>query len=176
MATDMKNIITEKRLELCRADRYAMREKHYAAVREAYGDGITKALRDLYNLYDESNYIWLAGELRDVIKKNAAKLLYITAAKVAPCKKEDGGFSYFYDRGCVVSQGAPVGLDVPESDVNASTICSKGVVNPICSLLEIPQIPIFGVEDSRLFYELIENAEVKPKTVPKPDWFESKLA
>ena len=118
----------------------------------------------------------LAEKLRDIIKKNAAELLRITASKVAPCKKKDGGFGYFYDRGCVVSQGAPVGLDAPEGDVNATTICSKGVVNPICSLLEISGIPIFGVEDSRLFYELIENAEVKPKTIPKPNWFETKLA
>lgn len=118
----------------------------------------------------------LAEKLRDVVKKNAAELLRVTASKVAPCKKEDGGFGYFYDRGCVVSQGAPVGLDVLEGDVNATGICSKGVVNPICSLLEIPGIPIFGTEDSKLFYELIENAEVKPKTIPKPDWFESRLA
>ena len=75
-----------------------------------------------------------------------------------------------------MSQGAPVGLDRLEGDVNATGISSKGVVNPICSLLEIPRIPIFGVEDSKLFYELIENAEVRPKTILKPDWFESKLA
>jgi len=118
----------------------------------------------------------LAEKLRDVVKKNAKELLRVTASKVAPCKKADGGFGYYYDRGCVVSQGAPVGLDRLEGDVNATGISSKGVVNPICSLLEIPRIPIFGVEDSKLFYELIENAEVRPKTILKPDWFESKLA
>lgn len=117
----------------------------------------------------------LSDELRSVVKKNAAELIRITKAKVAPCKKADGGFSYYYDKGCVVSQGAPVGLDTLEGDINASGVCTNCVVYPICSLLEIPRIPLFGVEDSRLFYDLIENAEVKPKTIPKPEWFESKL-
>lgn len=117
----------------------------------------------------------LSDELRSVVKKNAADLIEITTHKIAPCKKEDGGFGYFYDRGCVLSQSAPVGLEVPEGDINASGICSTNIVNPICALLEIPRIPIFGIEDSKLFYALIENAEVRPKTIPKPDWFESKL-
>ena len=117
----------------------------------------------------------LSDKLRQVVKKNAARLISITTEKVAPCKKDDGGFGYYYDRGCVVSQSAPVGLDVLEGDINASGICSNSIVNPICALLEIPRIPLFGVEDSRLFYDLIENAEVRPKTISKPDWFESKL-
>lgn len=117
----------------------------------------------------------LADSLRSVIKQHAARLISITTAKVAPCKKADGGFGYFYNRGCVISQSAPVGLEQLEGDINASGICSTGIVNPVCALLEIPRIPLFGIEDSKLFYELIENAEVKPKTVPKPDWFESKL-
>ena len=117
----------------------------------------------------------LADSLRSIIKQNAARLISITTAKVAPCKKADGGFGYFYNRGCVISQSAPVGLEQLEGDINASGICSTGIVNPVCALLEIPRIPLFGIEDSKLFYELIENTEVKPKTVPKPEWFESKL-
>ena len=45
----------------------------------------------------------------------------------------------------------------------------------LCQALGLPVIPAFGREDSKLFFELIENATVKEKINPKPEWFDSYL-
>jgi hypothetical protein len=45
----------------------------------------------------------------------------------------------------------------------------------LCQALGLPVIPAFGTEDSKLFYELIENATVRPKVNSKPEWFDSYL-
>ena len=113
--------------------------------------------------------------LRSVIKERTDELIDTTIKKVKPCRRDDGAFSYFYDKGCDASQGAPVSLGVLESDVNATGITSWGIAHHLCSIFDIPSVPMFGAEDSALFYDLIENANSFPKVNQKPDWFDSKL-
>lgn len=56
----MKNIITEKRLDICREDRANYIERELDSVACVLGEAAKKELTELYGLYDESFYIWLS--------------------------------------------------------------------------------------------------------------------
>lgn len=57
----MSYVITEERLKKCREARKAMREERFEKVRNILGDKAIDELRDLYNIFDEGYYIWLAS-------------------------------------------------------------------------------------------------------------------
>ncbi len=57
----MSYVITEERLEKCRQARKIMREEKFEEVRPILGDKAIDELRDLYNIFDENYYIWLAS-------------------------------------------------------------------------------------------------------------------
>jgi hypothetical protein len=57
----MSFVITEERLEKCREARKIMREERFEAVRPVLGDEAINELRDLYNIFDENYYLWLAS-------------------------------------------------------------------------------------------------------------------
>ena len=119
-----------------------------------------------------------AEELRAQLIARAPELIRATKRKVILCKRPDGSYGYnptHKGGGCTLSQRAPVALGVLEGDVNGGSISLNGVMRSLCQALGLPVIPAFGSEDSRLFFELIENAEVKKKIYPKPEWFDDYL-
>jgi hypothetical protein len=120
-----------------------------------------------------------AEELRAQLVARAPDLIRATKRKVSLCKRSDGSYGYnptLTGGGCRRSQCAPVGLGLSdEGDVNGGSISLNGVMRSLCGALGLPVIPAFGTEDSKLFYELIENATVKKKVNPKPEWFDSYL-
>ena len=119
-----------------------------------------------------------AEELRAQLITRAPELIRATKRKVSLCKRDDGSFGYnptHSGSGCKLSQRAPVSLGVLEGDVNGGSISLNGVMRSLCGALALPVIPAFGTEDTKLFYELIENATVKEKVNPKPEWFEDYL-
>ena len=119
-----------------------------------------------------------AEELRAQLIARAPELIRATKRKVSLCKRDDGSFGYnptHSGNGCKLSQRAPVSLGVLEGDVNGGSISLNGVMRSLCGALALPVIPAFGTEDTKLFYELIENATVKEKVNPKPEWFEDYL-
>lgn len=63
----MSFVITEERLDKCREARKIMREERFEAVRPVLGDEAINELRDLYNIFDENYYIWLASLYDPVI-------------------------------------------------------------------------------------------------------------
>ena len=120
-----------------------------------------------------------AEELRTQLISRAPELIRATKRKVILCKRPDGSYGYnptVGGSGSKLSQRAPVALGIPtEGDVNGGSISLNGVMRSLCQALGLPVIPAFGAEDSKLFYELIENAEVKKKIYPKPEWFDDYL-
>lgn len=120
-----------------------------------------------------------AEELRAQLITRAPDLIRATKRKVSLCKRSDGSYGYnptLTGSGCRRSQCAPVGLGLAdEGDVNGGSISLNGVMRSLCQALGLPVIPAFGTEDTKLFYELIENATVKEKTNAKPEWFDSYL-
>ena len=53
--------ISEERLALCRKDRNERRERVFLELENRIGHGAVNELRRLYDIYDESMYLWLAG-------------------------------------------------------------------------------------------------------------------
>ena len=56
-----EEILTKERLELVRRDRYELQEKYFAEAEKTIGKEATDELRELYRIYDERYYIWIAG-------------------------------------------------------------------------------------------------------------------
>ena len=111
-----------------------------------------------------------SDRLREVIKNRAAELIKKTREKVSLCKKPDGAFGYKVVGGICHAQGAPIALGVNESDVDASSISISGVLYNLARVFDIEQVAVFGIEDSKLFFELMNEAQVHPKINPKPDF------
>ena len=61
--------------------------------------------------------------------RRAPEGIRATTKKAAPFRCEDGSYSYFWDRTCETSQGAPVALPIKEGDINATTINGQGTLN-----------------------------------------------
>jgi hypothetical protein len=113
-----------------------------------------------------------ADALRRIVIEHAEKLIKATREKIVTCKRSDGSFSYDSQPRSRLSQKAPVGLGLEEGDINASSICSTGIVYNLCGALGIPRIPIFCEKDSKIFFDIIDNAIQLQKKYEKPKWFD----
>ncbi len=87
-----------------------------------------------------------ADEILDELLQNAPEALLAAKRKTKVFMKPDGGFSYMRDKTSSHSQEAYVAIEnTPESDVNASVLCTSGLTNAICRTLgcESVKIPIY---------------------------------
>lgn len=116
-----------------------------------------------------------AEVLGRIVSSHAEELIRVTREKVLKCKRSDGSFSYDSHPSSRFSQKAPVGLGLEEGDVNASAMCSTGVVYSLCGALGIPRIPIFCKKDSKIFFDIIDNAIHLQKKYEKPKWFDDAI-
>lgn len=55
-----RSLVTEERLTALRAKRLEMIRREFASIKEEFGDDSALALEELYSLYDEKIYLWLA--------------------------------------------------------------------------------------------------------------------
>jgi hypothetical protein len=116
-----------------------------------------------------------ADALRRIVIEHAEKLIKATREKIVTCKRLDGSFSYDSQPRSRLSQKAPVGLGLEEGDINASSMCSTGIVYNLCGALGIPRIPIFCEKDSKIFFDIIDNAIHLQKKYEKPKWFDDAI-
>lgn len=116
-----------------------------------------------------------AAQLQRIAVERAAELISVTREKVMLCKRTDGSFSYNTEPHSRFSQKAPVGLGLNEGDVNATCICSGGLVRNICGTVGLPLIPVFCNADSDIFFDMIENGVKPDKIYAKPDWFDDAI-
>ena len=56
-----EEILTNERIELVKRDRYELQEKYFVEATAKIGKEAVDELRELYRMYDERYYIWLAG-------------------------------------------------------------------------------------------------------------------
>lgn len=99
-------------------------------------------------------------------------LIRRTREKAMTCKREDGSFSYNYDRTSFLSQGAPVALyGEIEGDVNGTCISSTGTLFSLARALGIPKPPIYSDRDREAFFDLLSKVKHKEKIIRKPDDF-----
>ncbi|MBO5316441.1 MAG: hypothetical protein J6B48_08435 [Clostridia bacterium] len=99
-----------------------------------------------------------AAGLRKIAIDNSAELIRITYEKMAPFKKDDGGFSYGVNYTSSTSQGASVSvLYTPESDVNSTTIMTNSILGSIYSTFGVSFIPLYYEEDGEYFLNTLNS-------------------
>jgi len=113
--------------------------------------------------------------LKQLLRESAASLIEATRQKIVIHKREDGGFAYHLPHGAETSQKSVVGLGNRESDVNASAICSTGILREMCGALDLPPVPLYTEEDRDAFLSLIARMEQKPKINSRPDSLDRKV-
>ena len=116
-----------------------------------------------------------AEALGRIVASHAEELIKKTREKVVICKRGDGSFSYDLSPSSRFSQKAPVGLGLEEGDINASAMCSTGVLYCLCGALGLPRIPLFCKKDSKIFFDIIDNAIQLQKKYEKPKWFDEAI-
>ena len=108
-------------------------------------------------------------ELRAIILENAADLVAATRDKLIPHVREDGCFSYFEKTLSHTSQKALVACaSVVESDVNATAICTTGIVSNMCSAFGIEKIPFYYDPDCEYFLSIINDLGKIEKNPAEP--------
>lgn len=110
---------------------------------------------------DRASGTTLAREELEKLRAEAPVLIKASTEKIVKFMQPDGAFRFSNVGGSYESQGVPVcvpGID--ESDVNATVICTSGLVGHILASLDIPTsnaAPIFGAEDMQRFLDIINN-------------------
>ena len=103
---------------------------------------------------DKENY----DLCKKMIKDAAPEILRKTADKVKKYAEPDGSFSYCQGHPSTTSQGMPVCIPgLPESDVNSNAL-ARGSRSMTLRALDIPVVPIFDGNDTKLFFELCGEA------------------
>ena len=86
--------------------------------------------------------------------EKAPEMLEIAKKKVLLFAEPDGAFSYCIGCPSPTSQGQPVCVPrLPESDVNANSL-AQGARTMTFTALGIPNMPLFGKEDAKRFFEI----------------------
>ncbi len=105
--------------------------------------------------------------LQQKIIDQAPALINITYDKIVTHKRSEGGFSYFENQPCNLSQKAPVACATsPESDVNATHIAIAEITSCLFSSLGIVRVPLYVPADGDVFLRMLEYAEPLNKTNP----------
>ncbi len=135
-------------------------------------DEIGSTVCHLYNVWNSMDNILVSlrssGEARDrefaesvqdEMLKFAPLALKCAKYKTKGFMKPDGGFSFMANRSTHCSQEALVSVEgVLESDVNASVLCTSGLVNSICRSLgcEEVRVPIYTDYDYQRFLSALK--------------------
>ena len=108
-------------------------------------------------------------ELRAIILESAPELIAATVDKLIPHVRQDGCFSYFEKTLSHASQKALVACATTvESDVNATCICSTGIMSNMCSALGIEKIPLYYDPDCEYFLTIMNNLGAIEKNPAEP--------
>lgn len=131
----------------------------------AMSDGITcvynppftmlNLFKTMEDVGDTENY----KNAKEMIRVRSAEILYKTADKVKKYAEPDGSFSYCIGHPSYTSQGMHVCIKgLPESDVNSNAL-AQGSRTMTLKALDIPSMPIFDENDTKLFFELAGEAD-----------------
>ncbi len=111
-----------------------------------------------YSSNRESGRALAAAEL-EKLRKEAPALVRASTEKILKFVQPDGAFEFELDSGkSYESQGVPVSVPgIEESNVNATVICTSGLVGHIYAALDISDldVPIFGASDMQRFLDII---------------------
>lgn len=98
-----------------------------------------------------------AYNIRKILLDSAPEVISTARSKLLRFKKEDGSFSYYFDRSADKSQGVPVAIpNTNEGDVNSTKISLCAVLGETCGALGIGRPPVFSSADAETFFKLLK--------------------
>lgn len=118
---------------------------------------------------DVENRNAIADGILNRIRELAPEAIRNTIKNTLIFRKEDGSFSYFEDHCSETSQGMPVALRKNEGDINASLICTGGMMDHISAALKVEMPPIFGTRQLAEFVDIINANGYSIKDELAPD-------
>ena len=126
-----------------------------------------------------------AAEVVWALRERAPEAIKASAIKMAPCRCEDGSFSYVPGVTSTAAQGLPVSAPTPDGepakgDVNATVICTYGNIDYMFGALGFATVPRLCTDADRRSFknmiggldQVIKNAAIDPYD---PDTFDSDL-
>ena len=105
--------------------------------------------------------------INDTMKKQGAAAILNTYKKQSAYQMPDGAFAHNVLRCLTAHQGGiPVGLGIPEGDVDAIGKATNGIVDNVFLAFEIKKVPIFHEREWHIYKNIIDNAKevVKKET------------
>jgi len=111
----------------------------------------------------------IANGILERVREIAPLAVRKTAENTLRFKKLDGSFSYFPDHCSETSQGMVVALRKDEGDVNASLICSGGMLDHMSMALDVSLPSIFGTRELAIFADIIDSNTFSVKDALPPD-------
>ena len=127
---------------------------------------IKKNLRE--NMADKTAAEELISTINAAITAKAPEAIKITKEKTSNFLIIDGSFSYLIGHSSDTSTGMPTAVvNSYEGDVNATLICTGGLIGHINNALDLPKVNPYGLADWYRFCDIIEsnNNSVKDDTL-----------
>ena len=100
-----------------------------------------------------------AEDVVRLVINNAVPAIKATKEKILLFRKEDSSFSMGIDKTSSTSQGMPVAFeDENEGDINATLICTSGIVENIFNSMDISREfmpPLFSDKADKIFLDTL---------------------
>jgi hypothetical protein len=156
---------------------YPYPEKYLLRVANTLMDGLLGDEPSEYNICNVYN-VWVAvcrlvenlqyvkcekakkevrAALRSVLIAKAPEAILNSYKKQSGYKKPDGGFGHSYYTGTPDHQGLPISTRENAGDVDATCICSNGMVRVMFEALGLTRVPILMHSDYMRYINILEN-------------------
>lgn len=140
-------------------------DESIGAVVDVYNTwfSISNIITNLTKYYDDlEEGKALADKIVASLIEQAPDAIRVSRDKIAAFQKLDGSFSYNRNKSSATSQGMPVAVpDSNEGDVNATVICSTGLIGNIYNALTLGsyKVNFFGESERRIYVKTLENLQ-----------------
>ena len=141
---------------------------HVCGVYNAWYN-VAGLINNIRSCYPSAERDEIADSILARARELAPEALRHTITKTLLFRREDSSFSYFADHTSETSQGMPVCTGVLEGDINASIICSGGLLDHISQALALELPSVFGTYELAVFMDIIENNGSSVKDSLPPD-------
>ena len=122
--------------------------------------GISRLIANVRKFYGEQE----VQKIYDMMKVDAADLIYNSLDKIAPFKRADGSFSYNPDgRSNAIIYGVSISLGEVEGDVNG-TLLALNMYNAFFTVFGYKAVPLFDSDDGKEFVRVLKGCEPIVKT------------
>ncbi len=118
---------------------------------------VCRLVENLQYVKNEDTKAKVREAIRSVLIEKAPEAILNSFKKQSGYKKADGGFGHCYHRGTPDHQGLPISTTENAGDVDATCICSSGMVRVMFEALGLTKVPILMHSDYMRYINILEN-------------------